>query len=148
MEKIKTMNNNLITNVTVGADVELFLADKKTNEIVSAEGYIKGSKYEPYNFDPNDKFFSTSLDNVAAEVTIRPAKTSIEFVENLKKSVNYVNSTIPERLCTVAKPAAILDDVYLQTENAKTFGCEPDFNVWKRDINPKPEAPNPPKAEI
>jgi hypothetical protein len=131
-----------IRGITIGADVELFLATKATREIVSAEGYIKGTKYEPFQFDPNYPDFATSLDNVMAEFSIPPVTAVESWVQNLMKAVEYINSVIPETLCTVATPAAILDAKFLQTDNAKLFGCEPDYNVYLRDINPKPCASN------
>ncbi len=129
-------------NVLIGADIEMFLRDRTTQEIVSAEGYIKGSKHDPFVFDPLNKYFSTSLDNVLAEVTIPPVTNVDDFVAHITKCVNFVNATIPGHLCTVPLPAAIVDDKYLQTENAQTFGCDPDYNVWLREQNARPEAPN------
>ena len=58
-------------------------------------------------------------------------------------SIKYINSIIPDNLITVAKPSAILDKKYLQTPNALLFGCEPDFNAWKKIENKKPYAKEP-----
>lgn len=132
----------LIENYTIGADIELFLQDKQTGEIVSAEGYIQGTKHEPFNFDPANKYFATSLDNVLAEFCIPPVNNPFLFAQYVEKVVGYINSVIPEHLCTVAMPSAVLADKYLQTENAQTFGCDPDLNVWLKRPNPKPEAKN------
>ena len=135
--------SKLITNPLIGADIEVFLMHKVSGEIVSAEGFVKGTKNEPFNFDPASKYFATSLDNVLGEFCIPPATNKVNFIENIKKSLEYLNATIPDELCTVSKPAAILKDKYLQTENAKLFGCEPDYCVWTRSINMKPEGVNP-----
>lgn len=132
----------LIGNPTIGSDIEMFLMDKVTKEIVSAEGYIRGTKNEPFNFDKSNKFFAISLDNVSAEFCIPPVTNNVDWLENIKKSVGYINSVIPTNLMCVAQPAAILDEKYLQTENAKMFGCEPDFNVWLKMPNEKPTATN------
>lgn len=124
----------------IGADVEVFLQHKLTREIVSAEGYIRGSKYNPFVFDRANKFFTTSLDNVLAEFTIPPARSKEEFFNSLTKSLNYINSSIPEELCTAIQPAARLDDRFLQTEQALVFGCEPDYNAYTLTENPKPSS--------
>ena len=129
-----------IKNVMFGADPELFLQDKQTGELVSAEGYVKGSKHEPFNFDVTDKDACISLDNVAAEFTIRPARTPEEWEASLLKGINYINSVIPERLCTVAIPAGNFSQQYLQTDNARRFGCESSFNVWLRESNMPPNS--------
>ena len=56
-----------IKNPLIGGDHELFLREKETKNIVSAEGSIKGTKDEPFNFDKRDPFACTSLDCVLAE---------------------------------------------------------------------------------
>lgn len=122
----------------IGADVELFLKNKVSGEIVSAEGLIKGTKEEPFIFDPENKYFATSLDNVLAELCIPPAINSVQFHNYLRKSRQFIESTLPKELCTAALPAARLDDKYLQTEQALIFGCEPDYSAYTGQINYKP----------
>lgn len=128
-----------IVNPTIGADVEMFF-QHKDGEIVSAEGFVKGEKHKPFVFDPANKFFSTSLDNVLAEFTIPPSTSIEEWLHNLKKSADYINSIAPPECRAVALPAANLHPRFLQTENAQLFGCDSDFNVWERCINPRPNA--------
>lgn len=127
-----------IKDVLIGADVEFFIRHTTTGEIVSAEPYIKGTKDNPFVFDNNNKYFATSLDNVLAEICIPPARTKEEFYNYLRKSINYVNSTLPKDYCTVAQPAHFFNEKYLQTENAQTFGCEPDFNAYTGRENAAP----------
>lgn len=135
MEKMQ-----LIQNLLVGSDQEYFLQDKLTNEIVSAEGLIKGTKDEPFKFKGEDSFFATSLDNVLYEGNIPPAKTAEEFVANFDVLRSYMESTIPDTLKTLAKGSARLDFKYLQTDNAKTFGCAVSHNAWTEEaqfVEPK-----------
>lgn len=124
----------------IGADVEMFLKDRLTNEIISAEGYIAGTKDEPFVFSNENKYFSTSLDNVLAEFTIPPATNAKDFVEYLTRGVNYINSVIPKTFCTEAFPAANLHERFLQTDQAKLFGCEPDVNAYTQWVNDSPKA--------
>lgn len=137
---MKNANLALITGVLIGADIETFLRDMASNEIVSAEPYIKGTKDKPFNFDKSHKYFAISLDNVAAEFCIPPVTTEEDWVRNIQKCLEYINSTIPNHLCTAALPAATLHPRFLDTPNAKLFGCEPDFNVWQRSVNQPPKA--------
>lgn len=130
----------LIENYLIGGDHEVFLQDKKTKEIVSAEGIIKGTKHEPFNFDEEDRFACTSLDNVLAEYNIAPARTPAEYYGAIEKALNYIRNTIPKNLEPVALPAARLKEKYLQTENAMLFGCEPDYNAWTNQVNDRPAA--------
>lgn len=137
------MKDFVIRDVTVGTDFECFVADEN-NEIISAEGHIPGTKWEPYLFEEGNEFSSVQLDNVLAEGTIVPAKSEDEFVNGINKTIGFMNSLIkPKNLHLVAFPSFCLNERHLQTEAAKTFGCDPDFNVWLQDINPKPKADDP-----
>ena len=134
---------NKINNFKVGSDIEFFLQDKETKEIVSAEGLIRGSKHDPFHFDPNNHFFATSLDNVMAEGNIPPAQTPFEFYQSVEVLRKFINSEIPQNLETVSLPSARLDEKYLQTENARLFGCDPSFNCWTHEmVHPQPKEDN------
>lgn len=130
-------------NISIGADIELLLQHKETKEFVSAEPYIQGTKKNPYNFDTRSKYFAVSLDNVMAEFCIPPVTNKEDFYKYIMTSVDYINSVIPKEYCTVAQPSAIFDPKYLLTRNAKTFGCEPDYNAYTGYENVKPAADNP-----
>jgi hypothetical protein len=133
----------LLKDVTIGADIEVFLKDISSDEIVSAEGIIKGTKDEPFRFKPENDYFGTSLDNVMAEFCIPPVTTGNDFYRNIQEALSYIKSDIPKELDIFAFPCANVDEKYLQTENAQLFGCDPDFNAWLfGNLNPKPEATN------
>jgi hypothetical protein len=134
--------NNEVKLVTVGTDAELFLRDKSTGEIISAEGLIRGSKHRPFKFDKEDKYASTQLDNVLAEFTIRPARTALEFLRGINKSISYIKKTLPKNIEPIIQASANLDDKWLMTEHAQMFGCEPDFNAYTKSINEKPYCEN------
>jgi hypothetical protein len=133
---------NKVRNPLVGSDIEAFLMEEESGRIISAEGIIKGTKHKPFNFDPSSPFWATSLDNVLAEYCIAPASDRECFVNNINKSIGYIKSILPAGVCMAAIPSAILEDEFLQTANAKLFGCESDLNVWLRRHNPKPKAEN------
>lgn len=131
---------SLIKDWKIGGDHEVFLRDKETKEIVSAEGIIKGTKDFPFNFDENDEFACTSLDNVMAEYNIAPAKTPAEYYFAIEKALKYISEHIPENLEIATIPAARLQKKYLKTENAMLFGCSPDFEAWRNIQNRPPKA--------
>lgn len=130
---------NLINNVFIGGDHEIFLRDKNTKEIISAEGIAKGTKQIPFNFDHTDPFACTSLDNILFEYNLAPAKTKSQYYRAIEKALKYIEKTIPEHLEIATIPAARVNEKYLQTENAKTLGCSPDFNCWTGMMNQRPE---------
>ena len=53
-----------VTNITIGADPELFIVNTKTNKIVSAIGLIPGEKGKPYieNMEPGG--FGVEIDGI------------------------------------------------------------------------------------
>ena len=119
-----------LQNIKIGADIEVFVKDARTNEIVSAEGLIRGTKTVPFVFDKSNKYFATSLDNVLAEFCIPPVKNREDFYKHIRKSIGYIESILPDGLCVAIQPSANLDKRFLQTENAQTFGCEVDFSAY------------------
>ena len=123
---------------TIGVDAEVFLKDKNTDEVISAEGYIKGTKYRPRRFDKTNKWFSTQLDNVLAEFTIAPAKTVDEFIGGISKALTHIKTILPTNVEPLICASANLNEKYLQTPQARMFGCDPDFNAYTGFINEKP----------
>lgn len=113
---------NKVNLITVGSDAEMFLKNIDTDEIISAEGYIQGSKDDPFLYDENNPYASTQLDNVLAEITIRPATKVEEFADGLLNAMEFVKSILPKNIIPVALPAANLHDKYLQTPHSQMFG--------------------------
>lgn len=127
-----------IKNFLIGGDHEVFLRDKKTKEVVTAEGIIKGTKENPFNFDEKDPFACTSLDCVLAEYNIAPAKTKSEYYNAIQKALKHIEKNIPKNLEIAALPAARLEDKYLQSETSQKFGCSMDYNCWNNQPNDIP----------
>ncbi|MCZ2442250.1 MAG: hypothetical protein LC101_00485 [Flavobacteriales bacterium] len=136
------MNNTKLTLNTIGTDAEFFLKNNETGEIVSGEGYIKGTKWRPFRFDKSNRWFTTQLDNVLAEITVPPSKTKEEFSKSVVHAIQYVQQILPSNLEPIALASAELDEKYLMTPQAMVFGCEPDFNAYTKSINPKPMCEN------
>jgi hypothetical protein len=131
------MTKRVIKKVTLGADPELFV--EKLGEIVSAEGMIGGTKEEPKVI--SEKGHAIQEDNVMVEFNIPPCSTEDEFVEELEFVEEYLEQLVALKGCKLNYSAsAELDEKYLQTEQAKRFGCDPDLNVYLKDINKAPDA--------
>lgn len=122
-----------------GSDFELFLFDKISNEVINAKKYVKGSKENPFNFDKSNPFWCTSLDNISMEGNIPPCTTGKEFSDSIKKVIDYMNSKLPAHMCTIHDPAVYVNEKYLRTKEARTFGCNLTLNAYTLRDNPPPD---------
>ena len=120
---------------TIGADPEFFLM--KNKKYVSAVGMIGGSKNEPLALDKEG--FAILEDNVSVEFNIAPCHNHEEFVG----AIGYVMDDLKKRLLGYEfgeDSAVLFNPRELMHPQAMEFGCEPDYNVWTMDINPRPVA--------
>lgn len=127
--------------LAVGADPELLLFTKK-GEPMSAEGRLGGTKDNPKPMDGMPEGFFIQEDNVAAEFNIPPQSEAYKFSSALKDAIRYVEKEAARHKLKVGYVSAMhfpMDQ--LNTMQAMTLGCEPDFNAWKNDYNPRPEPP-------
>lgn len=129
----------MIKNFAFGADPELFLCEIGGDKLISAVGKIGGSKKRPLKLDENGHCLQE--DNVAVEFNIPPVKTPAEF----RKEIHYMLDIIRKRtqgLYELAIDAAgMFADDQLQTDQALTFGCEPDFSAWDMVEQSPPRLP-------
>lgn len=127
----------LINNLTLGADPEVFLT--LNGDVVSAEGIIGGTKDNPRKIDNAEDFYILE-DNIMIEFNIPISRTKDEFRNNINFAKNYIETYIKllngDHGISFA-PSAVLDKKYLNTKQAKEFGCDPDFNVYTKEQNPK-----------
>lgn len=128
-----------IENVTIGSDFELFLFDNNLKEVINAKPYVKGSKHFPYNFDKSSEFWCTSLDNILAEMNIPPVKNEKDFNAYVQKAIDYLESTLPKNITTLAQPAMYIKEEYLNTEESRQFGCTPSYDAYTLNENQQPD---------
>lgn len=129
----------VISMFTVGADPELFFRNEDT--LQSVVGILGGSKENPF---PIGNGCAIQEDNVAAEFCIPPAHDAKEFIA----SINYALSNIQERANKLGLSLATLTasgefpPEQLRNRQARTFGCDPDFNAYTMQPNPRPRTDN------
>jgi len=124
----------------VGTDTEVFLRDRETKSPVPVIGLVGGTKHQPKPVPELGKGFFVQEDNVMLEYNVPPAKTKDQFVGNITKMNSYLDEL-------VAKKGLVLDicssmqfkPSQLSHPQAQEIGCEPDWDVWKRLINPSPK---------
>lgn len=118
-------------NITLGCDPEIMLVNSR-GELKSAIGVIDGSKDEPLKVNRG----MILHDNVNAEFGTDASDTPAGLVDNIEVVLGELNKAIASHgllmstRCAADWPAAELDN-----DDARRFGCDPDFNGWTVQIN-------------
>lgn len=129
---------------TVGADPELFLK-QRNGKIISAIGKIGGTKAEPRKVEHLGKGFAVQEDNVLVEYNI-PACNNLDTFHHCNLvMMDYLTNYVRDKhnLFLDVSASQELEADQLTDLKALEFGCEPDFNVWTMDENPRPQCDNP-----
>lgn len=132
------MENKInLGSVLVGSDPEVFVTNIKTGEIVSAIGLIPGTKDEPFNIEGG---CAIQTDNVMCEFCVPPTNNATQLYASIQLALATLDSMLPENIKTTIIASATLDQKYLNNKQAKTFGCDPDFNVYTLSPNVAPDS--------
>lgn len=124
--------------ILLGSDPECFVADKEGN-IVSGIDMIPGTKEKPHPID--DKGHMIQVDNIAWEYNIPPCSTREDFIYSIHFVKKHLLDIANKKGLTLSPLASSeVDEKHLQHPKAKEFGCDPDYNVYLKDINPKPDS--------
>lgn len=126
-----------INGFKVGSDPELFLT--KNGSIISAEGIIGGTKDEPK--EVTEHGHAIQEDNVMIEFNIPPCETADSFLGEINYMKEYLNTYVKLKDKTYGLSFTVTHDFTdeeVNTEQAKVFGCDPDFNVYTKFINDPP----------
>lgn len=126
---------------SIGCDPEVFLRHAATGNFISSVGLIGGTKNMPMDIGEG---CAVQEDNVTVEFNTPPCSKVEDFI----KSINYNKDYIAKRAAELGlemciKPSAVFDEEQLMTPQARTFGCEPDYNAWNGGRrNPRPQCDN------
>lgn len=145
------MPKRILTNCMVGADPEFFCNHKKYG-IISVVNKIGGKKDKPLKLGDKPGFY-VQEDNIACEFNIPVSPlfsdeekefTIEEFVGNIEHAIKEIYEVHLKKfdLFPIFKSSHIIEENQLQSEQAKTFGCDPDYNAWTKEKNPKPKSTN------
>ena len=131
----------MIRNVTLGCDPELFLVDAQGKFIASCDK-VGGTKEAPLQIAGLAQGFAVQEDNVAVEFCVPPAASKQVFVGNVSLVMAEIDKQFIAPLSlklAFGVSSKQFDEDQLQSQKAKTFGCDPDFNVYRNEMNPRPE---------
>lgn len=126
----------------LGADPEVFLLNPTTMSFVSVIGKVGGTKHTPLHIKGMKKGFTLQEDNVALEFGIPPAKSKEEFSEYIDRVLRAGHEKVGG-LAFSSKASAYFPKEELRHPSAHQFGCEPDYNAYTGDENPRPEVEDP-----
>lgn len=119
-------------NLLLGADPEVFY--RVDGALTSAYGVIPGDKQNPFRVHNG----AVQVDGMAFEFNIDPASDKGEWVFNLSSVLAQLGDMVEGEL--EIEPIAEFGAEYInsQPEKAVELGCEPDFNAWSSEENPRP----------
>lgn len=124
----------MIGKFSIGCDPEYF--GTRNGEFVAMIPFVEGTKDEPHPL-PNGG--TVMRDNVAVEFGIPPAHTVSSWVQNIEQTLKDMKDYLPGDIELLAIPSARFPRKELQHDEAKEFGCDPDFNAWSGAQNEPPE---------
>lgn len=121
--------------ITVGADVEVGLKNHN-GQIVSSIGKIGGSKFRPLLVEGGN----LQEDNVLAEFAIDPSTSEDDFYQK----ITQVYQNLRLRMGRLNLEPLLLTSIRYPMEElthpkAIEFGCEPDYDAWKMEVNIPPD---------
>lgn len=131
--------------LTIGADPEIFIMDRRNNQYVSAHDLFPGTKIEPFPIAGG----AVQVDGVAVEFNIDPSSTKEVFLKNLASVSKVTHFMLRKRGYDYkfdVSPTAYFDKAYFDKlpDLVKELGCSPDYDAFKDgDINPKPGTDEP-----
>lgn len=127
--------------LTFGADIESIVTTL-TGEPFPICGIVGGTKDKPRNIGGG---YFIQEDNVLLEWNIPVTKDRDDFVDAVTGVYDRLKKELPPSLqmdftkCTAQYAMAYLQGI----PEAQRFGCEPDYNAWTEEQNPRPQANDP-----
>ena len=124
----------------LGADPEVFV--RKDGKPISAHGMIEGSKSSPKKTSNG----AVQVDGMALEFNIDPTpyRNFDAFNFNIVKTVRDLKE-LAGGVTLVPEPVQVFGKEFMdaQPDEAKELGCDPDFNAYTGEENPRPDGERP-----
>ena len=130
-----------MNKIKLGCDPEAFLIDIH-GQLKSSIGLIGGSKDMPRPLFALGEGYAVQEDNVAIEFNIPPAEGRSSFIASISATLKHLTdmAQTDHGLSICQLSAASFPMSELQAPAALEFGCDPDYNAWTMEMNPRPSA--------
>ena len=115
-----------VKGVTIGADPELFLVNRKLQGVSAIREFPGTSQRKPIMTGSSIIY----PDNVLMEVAFKPGEGSEGGFRALKEALRGANAAMPPHLMLEAACAKFLDRSELIDRRAWRIGCKPSMNAW------------------
>lgn len=125
---------------TIGCDPEIFLVNQE-QKYKSVIGMLGANKWHPMPLSTVGH--AVLEDNVAVEFNIPPCGSADDFLREIRFTMGKIKELLPADLEYSMSSAVSFPEEELNCEMAWVFGCDPDYDAWKMEENPKPKAPDP-----
>lgn len=129
-----------MSNFTFGADPEVFL--KKNGKAASAYGLLPGDKKNPHKTDGG----AIQVDGMAAEFNIDPVRDNDfeTFNTRIVQQLKEIRDRVPGYSLNIAPVQDFGEEfLALQPDEAKELGCDPDYDAYTLQANPRPDGDRP-----
>lgn len=125
----------------IGADPEIFVGDAQG--VRSIIGKIGGTKRRPLPLPLGDGF-AVQEDNVALEFNIPACASRAAFIKAIADATGFLEQIMQDNhgLKFDKRSAVSFPDSEFYDPAAFQFGCEPDYNAWTKERNPRPASPD------
>ena len=126
-------------NITIGTDPEFFIQNSD-GKLISSIGIIEGTKDVPNRLKFLGSGFAIQKDNVLGEFNVPHGYSAQEVSNSISIMKAYISGLLESKgLHPLYAASGEYDNDQLQSDEAKEFGCSPDFNAWTNGVNKKPE---------
>lgn len=131
-----------MSQLLVGADPEYFI--RKKNHWISGHTFPLGTKEKPRQM----MMGFAQCDGIALEINVTPSATRTGFIASVlgaKQGLERFIQGIDPDVRLVAAPSIFYGKKRLSQlpEDASKLGCEPDFNAYEGEMNPRPNRESP-----
>lgn len=127
--------------LTLGCDPEVFVREKATGKFISAYGIVPGDKKNPFKVP----YGAVQVDGLAAEFNIDPVDTREAWLHHIQAVMYELGQFLQPHYEMVITPTVEFDPDYFWglPDEQRVLGCDPDFNAYTEEMNPRPTVNKP-----